>query len=160
MGMTEGKLIKGSDAKRVPFWRYLALCVLNVTGVLYNGDCWLGKSRTVDMKPAENPKCESIILRPIIKCAILTRHCNIFDALKFEIVRNTRLLKRKCGHSRNHTAIPAAVSRGISSFHPPYCLGGVLLSFRIRTSPLETWKAVPKNANGGGVTIQTRSLTS
>ena len=25
------------------------------------------------------------------------------DALKFEIVRNTRLLKRKCGHSRNHT---------------------------------------------------------
>ena len=81
----------------------LAICLLNVTGVLYNGDCWLlGESRTVDMKPAENPKWESIILKPI-KNGPPSQGIAIFDALKFEIVRNTRPLKRKCGHSRNHT---------------------------------------------------------
>ena len=85
----------------------------------------------------------------------------IFDALKFEIVRHTWPDEEELWpQPQPHSAIPAAVSRGISSFHPPYCLVGVLLSFRIRTSPLETWKAVPKTASGGDVTIQTRSLTS
>ena len=137
MGMTEEKLIKGSDAKRVPFRRYLALCLLNVTGVLYNGDCWLGKSRTVDMKPAENPKCKSIILRPIIKCAILTRHCNIYIWCIeiWNCTQYTATEEEMWPQPQPHSAIPAAVSRGISSFHPPYCLVGVLLSFRIRTSP-------------------------
>ena len=42
MGMAEEKLIKGSDASPSFFGIYQrdpASCVLNVTGVLYNGDC-------------------------------------------------------------------------------------------------------------------------
>ena len=45
--------------------------------------------------PAEKPKCRFISLKPI---GIAT-----FHALKFEIVRHTRLLKRKFSHSRNFT---------------------------------------------------------
>ena len=88
-----------------------------------------GGSRTVDMKPAENPKCESIILRPIIKCAILTRHCNIFDALKFEIVRNTRLLKRKCGHSRKQPLCDSRCGVEGHFFFSPSLLFGWCPSF-------------------------------
>ena len=44
MGMTEEKLIKGSDAKGVLFRRYRAISILNRTGVLYNGLLTGGKS--------------------------------------------------------------------------------------------------------------------